>query len=208
MSHSRHRRSPRRTDRALSYVHLRSGERSRRDQSCNVQCSRFALHTSAGSIHSRDGSVRGMSHSGAGRVASPRLGVGRSGVSIRYPAYRRIFRFRGGHQRASITKQDSATKPPGCLRPAEGVHAARLPPRPIPERPRPEKAARRPRTIVPCVCGPLARWSSLQVTGTVGLRLDATTHEGRPPSLAIRTRKPAIRVANPGTGFRLPAEAA
>ena len=36
-----------------------------------------------------DGSVPGMSHTGAGRVASPRLGIGRSGVSIRYAAYHR-----------------------------------------------------------------------------------------------------------------------
>ncbi len=50
----------------------------------------------------RDGSVPGMFHTGAGRVASPRLGVGRSWVSICYAAYRRVSRFRGGHQRASI----------------------------------------------------------------------------------------------------------
>ena len=54
----------------------------------------------------------------------------------------------------------------------------------------------------------LARWCPLRVAGTIGLRLDATTHEGRPASLAIRTRKPAIRVANPGTGLPNPLEQA
>ena len=110
-----------------------------------------------------------MSHTGAGRVASPRLGVGRSGVSIRYAAYRRVCRFRGGHQRLLIAKQDAATEPPGCPRTAEGpmVGSARheAPTRTVGSTPN-GPSWRDPPNATPTTCG----WPATSSSACSGIR--------------------------------------
>jgi hypothetical protein len=68
----------------------------------------------------RDGSVP-VSHTGAGRVASPRLGVGRSGAMRRLT--RRNVEFAAFEADTSGRRspiQDAVTEPPGCHRPVEG----------------------------------------------------------------------------------------
>jgi hypothetical protein len=71
----------------------------------------------------RDGSVRGMSHTSAARVASPRFGVGRSGVSIALCSI--SSRFRLSKRAPVIAHRRFRTRPlsrvaPECHRPVGG----------------------------------------------------------------------------------------